>query len=111
MAGRETGHQVIRSAAGVGANLKEAQTVMIQTGYTHKVSISLREARETLYRMRRIERNDLWAAKRLLPLKGAWGEIADILTVTQKAERTSGMTPSVSLLTSHFSLPHIGAKP
>ncbi|MBI4581839.1 MAG: four helix bundle protein [Planctomycetes bacterium] len=49
LAGQEIGRQVIRSSASVGANLEEAQATLSRADYIHKVSLALREARETLY--------------------------------------------------------------
>ncbi len=81
-AGRVIGGQIIRSAGSVGANLEEAQAVLTRRDYTHKVSLSLREARETLYWMRRIENNKLLPTSRLGKLQVEWDEIVSILTAT-----------------------------
>ena len=87
VAGQEIGRQIIRSAGSVGANLEEARATLTRADYTHKVSLSLREARETLYWTRRIVSNDLLAAKRLTPLQAEWDELVAILTTTQKKLR------------------------
>jgi len=89
IAGREIGRQVIRSAGSVGANLEEAQAVISKKDFLYKVSLSLREARETLYWMRRIERNGLLASSRLEDLKTEWDEIIAMLTATQKRLRVA----------------------
>jgi four helix bundle protein len=82
-AGTEIGRQVVRSAGSVGANLHEAQACMSRKDFTHKVSLSLREARETLYWMRRIERAGLLKAVRLASLLAEWDELVAILTSIQ----------------------------
>ena len=87
VAGREIGRQVVRSAGSVGANLEESRATLTRKYYTHKVSLSLREARETLYWIRRIERNSLLPGKRLGDLTTDWHEIVAILTTTQKKLR------------------------
>ena len=87
VAGWVIGRQVIRSATSVGANLEESLAVLIRRDYTHKISISLREARETLYWMRRIENNRLRSARRLAKLKPEWAELVAILTASQKTLR------------------------
>jgi len=87
VAGREIGRQVVRSAGSVGANLEESRATLTRKDYTHKVSLSLCEARETLYWIRRIERNNLLPAKRLAELMAEWDEIVAVLTTTQKKLR------------------------
>lgn len=87
VAGWEIGRQVIRSSGSVGANLEEAQGTLTAKDFVHKVSLSLREGRETLYWIRRIERNKLIPAKRLSGLSREWNEIVAMLTSTQKKLR------------------------
>ncbi len=48
-AGFAIASQVIRSATSIGANIVEAQDASSIKDFTHKLSISLREARETSY--------------------------------------------------------------
>ena len=86
-AGQEIGRQIIRSAGSVGTNLEEAKATLTRKEYTLKVSISLRESRESLYWLRRIERNKLFPAKRLANLKTEWDELVAIMTVMQKKLR------------------------
>jgi four helix bundle protein len=88
VAGYEIGRQVVRSSGSVGANLEEAQAVLTRKDFAHKVSLGLREARETLYWMRRIEKNDLLPAERLKDLMTEWNEIVAILTTMQKKLRS-----------------------
>ena len=87
VAGTEIGRQVIRSAGSVGANLEEAQATITKKDFLHKVSLSLREGRETLYWIRRIERNTLLPPKRLAELIGEWNEIVAMLTTIVKKLR------------------------
>ena len=86
-AGQEIGRQVVRSAGSVGANLEEAKATLSRREYTLKFSIALREARETLYWLRRITNNQLLPPKRLENLKNEWNEIVSIMTTTQKKLR------------------------
>jgi len=87
VAGRVIGYQVVKSSTSAGANLEEAQAVITRKEYISKISISLREARETLYWMRRIESNRLLPVKRLVSLAAEWNEIVSILTAMQKRLR------------------------
>lgn len=86
-AGWEIGRQVIRSAGSVGANLEEAQAVLSSKDFLHKLSLALREARETLYWMRRIEANELLPVHRLGELKSEWNEIVAMMTAAQRKLR------------------------
>lgn len=86
-AGWEIGRQVVRSSASVGANLEEAQAVLTHREFTHRVSIALREARETLYWMRRIEANELVKRDRMTVLRDEWNELVSVLTAVQKKLR------------------------
>lgn len=89
IAGRVIAGQIIRSSGGAGANLEEAAAVFTRRDYTNKISISLREARETLYWTRRVERNKLLPARRLHPLLKEWNEIVAVMTAAQKKLRKS----------------------
>lgn len=88
VAGQEIGRQVIRSSGGSGSNLEEAKAVLTRTDYTYKLSLALREARETLFWVRRIIANQLLPARRLEPLQNDWNEIIGMLTKAQKKLRT-----------------------
>jgi four helix bundle protein len=86
-AGWEIGRQIVRSAGSVGANIEEAQAVLSRKDFTYRMSVALREARETLYWMRRIERNQLLPASRLADLRSEWNELVSVLTASQKKLR------------------------
>lgn len=86
----EIGRQIVRSAGSVGANLEEAQAVLSRKDFTYRVSVALREARETLYWMKRVERYQLLPAARLADLDAAWNEIVSVLTASQKRLRKDG---------------------
>lgn len=88
VAGAEIGRQVVRSSCSVGANLEEAQACTSRKDFTHKLSLSLREARETLYWIRRIERNGLLTASRLGNLMTEWDELVAILMSIQSKLRS-----------------------
>lgn len=88
VAGQEIGRQVIRSSGSVGANLEESKAAVSREDYTYRVSVSLRESRETLYWIRRIERNKLLPAGRLAKLAEEWNELVAIMTTSQKKLRS-----------------------
>ena len=85
--GWEIGKQIVRSAGSVGANLEEGKGATSRRDFAHRMSISLRESRETLYWIRRIERNKLLPAKRLTDLTKEWNELVAIMTSVLKKLR------------------------
>lgn len=50
--------QLLRSATSIGANMEEAQASPTKPDFTHKVSISCKEARETLCWLRLIKETE-----------------------------------------------------
>jgi four helix bundle protein len=83
----ELQRQLERSAGSVGANLAERKGVLTKPEFSHKVSISLREAHETLYWLERIASAELLSRRRLEPLSGEADEIISILTTMLKRSR------------------------
>ena len=79
--------QLSRSGASVGANLAERKGVLSKPEFNHKVSISLREAHETLYWPERIANAALLPRERLEPLMEEGNEIVSILTTMLKNAR------------------------
>ena len=51
--------QLLRSGTSIGANIEEATAAESRRDFQHKVSIASKEARETLYWLRVIDRSDL----------------------------------------------------
>jgi four helix bundle protein len=49
LAAAEIGRQMLRSGTSVGANMQEADAAESRSDFIHKVSIALKEARETRY--------------------------------------------------------------
>ena len=84
----ELQRQLARSGASVGANLAETKGAFTKREFSHKVSISLREAHETLYWLQRIANADLIPPERLERLIEEANEIVSILTTILKRART-----------------------
>jgi four helix bundle protein len=83
----ELARQFVRSAGSVGANLEECKGAISKREFQHKVSISLREARETLYWTERIANAELVPRARLEKLIEEADEIVSILTTILKNAR------------------------
>jgi four helix bundle protein len=58
-AGRAVGRQIVRSGTAVGALMEEADAAESRADFIHKVSISLKEARETRYWLRLVLKSNL----------------------------------------------------
>jgi four helix bundle protein len=65
----------------------EAKGVLSKPEFTHKMSISLREAHETLYWLERIANANLVPPKRLQRLIDEANEIVSVLTAILKRAR------------------------
>ena len=83
----ELQRQLVRSSGSVGANLAERKGVLTKPEFNHKVSISLREAHETLYWLKRIANAKLLQRQRLDGLLGELNEVISILTTMLKRGR------------------------
>lgn len=66
--GSVLGKQVLRSATSIGANIEEAYAAVSQKEFSLKMSIALKEARETHYWLRLIQDTELVTPNRIDPL-------------------------------------------
>jgi len=55
----EISSQVIRSGTSIGANIREAQAAESKKDFVHKLSISLKEARETRFWLELLVKSDM----------------------------------------------------
>ena len=53
--------QILRSGTSIGANLQEAQGAQSHRDFIHKISISYKESRETLYWLHLIQDSEIYA--------------------------------------------------
>ncbi|MCP4589243.1 MAG: four helix bundle protein [bacterium] len=82
----EIGRQLTRSSGSVGANIEEAQGTTSRKDFAYRMSVALREARETRFWLRRIEMNRLLKPERLVDLLQESEEIVAILiTIVRNA--------------------------
>ncbi|MBM3128790.1 MAG: four helix bundle protein [Chloroflexi bacterium] len=76
------GHQVLRSATSIGANVEEALGAISKREFIQKMSIAVKEARETHYWLRLIRDAGILSADQLNPLIQEALEIKMILSKT-----------------------------
>ena len=85
--------QVLRSGTSIGANIEEAYAATSRREFTYKMSIALKEARETHYWLRLIRDACLLSPERLAPIVQEAQEIKLILAqvvLTSKKQKAIG---------------------
>lgn len=83
-ASRTLANQLLRSGTSIGANLEESKGGQSKADYLTKVSISLKEARETHYWLRLLTATEIVPQKQLEPLMDESNQIVAILTTIVK---------------------------
>ena len=87
---RTLSNQLLRSGTSVGANIEEAQAGQSRADFLSKMSIASKEARETLYWLKLLEKTELISGDQLQDLKQEADEIVRILTSIVKATKQNG---------------------
>lgn len=80
--------QILRSATSIGANIEEAIAGQSKKDFLSKLSISLKEARETRYWLRLLQESELTTINVTVYQKEAL-EIVNILSAIVKTTRSS----------------------
>jgi len=70
----------MRSATSIGANIEEAQSAESRADFIHKYSIAQKEARESLYWLRLIDRSATVKAASLVALLKETDELVAVIT-------------------------------
>ena len=84
---RTLSNQLLRSATSIGANLQESKGGQSRADFLSKVSIALKEARETHYWLRLLIAADIISKKQLSPLLDEANQLVAILTTIVKKVR------------------------
>ena len=88
--GYDISKQLIRSGTSIGANVEEAQNAESKSDFIHKMSISLKEARETSYWLKILIATEQQLEPRLLPLLNECNELISILyAITKNSKNNS----------------------
>ncbi len=83
-AGYALANQLVRSGTSIGANLQEAQSTYSRKDFASKISISLKEARETGYWIDLILESELLSENKLINLRQECEELIKILVSVSK---------------------------
>lgn len=81
---RTLANQLLRSSTSIGANLEESKGGQSSADFLSKVSIALKESRETHYWLRLLVASDIAAEKQLARLLDECNQITAILTTIVK---------------------------
>lgn len=96
-AGRILASQYLRAATSVGANLEEAQGAESRADFAHKLSISLKEAREALWWLRVLAESGLLDKRQTGPItrdaEGIVRTMGAILASTKGKRRKATESP------------------
>jgi len=84
---RTLANQLLRSGTSIGANLEESKGGQSRADFRAKVSIALKEARETHYWLRLLVAADLVPEQRLAPLMDECNQLVAILTTIARKLR------------------------
>ena len=85
---RTLANQLLRSGTSIGANVEEAQAGQSKADFIAKMSISRKEARETLYWLRLLKESDSVEMQKLNELIKEADELVRILTAIVKSAQT-----------------------
>lgn len=78
-ASRTLANQLLRAGTSIGANVEEAQGSQSRADFISKMSIAVKEARETLYWLRLLQAAQLCSEKQLAEMITEANEIVSIL--------------------------------
>ncbi len=77
--------QLLRSGTSIGANIEEATAAFSKKDFTHKMSISSKEARETKYWLRLLQKSNLTQ----INVEPQLIEIQNLINILTKIVKTS----------------------
>lgn len=83
----EIAKQLTRSSGGVGANIEEAHGTTTKSDFAYRMSVALREARESRFWLKRLAVNELLPPERIYGLIQESEEIVAILITIVKKSR------------------------
>lgn len=87
-AGLIIGKQYLRSATSIGANLQEAKSGESRSDFIHKLSVSQKEARESLYWLKFLAKSEIINKEKMQDLIGETNEIIAVIpTILVKSKK------------------------
>ena len=83
----EIANQIIRSGTSIGANIREAQAAQSKRDFVHKLSISLKEARETRFWLELLMKSEMMDESKYNVLDDQALELKKMLTSSIKTTK------------------------
>lgn len=105
--GRTLSKQILRSGTSVGANVEESRAAQSKSDFIHKLQISLKESRETVYWLRLLSGSNVVPAEQINDLLLEAEEITRILgasVVTARKRRNIVTAGFIALASSLLGL-------
>lgn len=90
--GKHISGQVMRAGTGAGANYEEARGAESRADFVHKVGVSWKEAKESMYWLKVIQRAKLVNPTRLIGIIEESDELCAILASSRSTARKGGKT-------------------
>lgn len=84
--------QILRSAASVGANVRESWNAQSRSDFQHKLSIALKEADETAYWLELLVESEIIDRKQFDSLYSDLDEIIAMLTASVKTMKATNLS-------------------
>lgn len=94
--GRTIGRQLLRAGTSIGANVEEAQAGQSRPDFISKMSIALKEARETHYWLKLLSGAEILAPELLADLAQEADELKRILGAIVRSTRRNSQQASAS---------------
>jgi four helix bundle protein len=91
--GRHVAGQLLRSGTSIGSNYEEARGAESRADFVHRLSISWKEARESWYWLRLVDRAQLMKPIRVAKLLQEANEISAILGKSLATAKNSSKAP------------------
>lgn len=86
---RTLARQLLRAGTSIGANIEEAQGGQRRADFISKMSIALKEARETLYWLRLLSETQILSEHKIADLKDEASQLTKILGATVVSTKKS----------------------
>jgi four helix bundle protein len=98
LVGRRIGYQLLRCGTSVGANYEESRAAESTADFVHKLQVSLKELRESLYWLRLLSKANTLPSKQLEELLNESHQLRAILSkavATAKGRAKSPLPPHI----------------
>lgn len=79
--------QILRSGTSIGANVAESQSAQSDADFVSKMSIALKEANESLYRLKKLHKGNIITENEFISMQADNTELIKLLTSIIKTKK------------------------